>query len=138
MMATRRSVSLALVLGVSLAAGALADQAIVLTQQQAEKAVTFVCKPPYTIRHYCKPCGDKGYKVQVVNSVKASKVDEKDWQVQFNGVGEDLAYVYVHTGEQWKNLAILSGIPVSDVPETLAEDVPFVGHTSDSKPSSEK
>ena len=99
---------------------ALADQAAYITKAQAEKAAAFL-KDKKQIRHYCAPCDDKGDRVEDVTKVEAVKVDYKDfWEVQVNGKGIDLAYVYFQTKNgKWKNLAKEVDVKVDDVPKHL-------------------
>ena len=41
------------------------------------------------------------------------------WEVEVNGAGIDLAYVYINTSAGWENLALELGLDASDVPRTL-------------------
>lgn len=99
---------------------ALADQAAYITKAQADKAAAFL-KDKKQIRHYCALCDDKGDRLESITEVKAVKVDYQDyWEVQVNGKGIDLAYVYFQTKKgKWKNLAKELNVEVDDVPKTL-------------------
>ncbi len=100
---------------------ALADQAAYITQAQAQKAAAFL-KDKKQIRHYCKPCDDKGDRVEDISTVEAVAVaDSKPyWEVLVNGKGIDLAYVYYQENDgKWKNLAKKMKIKVDDVPKSL-------------------
>jgi hypothetical protein len=100
-----------------------ADQAAYITRAEADKAAAFL-KDKKQIRHSCAPCDDKGDRVEDIAAVKAVKVDYQNyWEVQINGKGIDLAYVYFRTKSgKWKNLAKELDIKVHDVPKTLAND----------------
>lgn len=102
------------------AVNALADQAAYITRSEAEKAVAFL-EDKNQIRHYCAPCDDKGDRLEDIVDVKAVKVDYQNyWEVQVNGKGIDLAYVYFRTKSgKWKNLAKELDIKVHGVPKTL-------------------
>ena len=98
-----------------------ADQAAYVTKKQAEAAAVFL-KDKKQIRHYCAPCDDKGDRVEDINTIDATVVDEDKgyWEVKVNGVGIDLAYVYFETKDgKWKNLAKELDIKVKDVPKYL-------------------
>ena len=105
------------------AVSVFADQAAWITKAQAEKAATFL-KKQKEIRHYCAPCSDKGDSVEDISSVEAVKIDGQEyWEVQVNGKGIDLAYVYFKTKKgKWKNLAKEVKVKVSDVPKTLSAE----------------
>jgi hypothetical protein len=109
---------------VVLGSTAFADQAAYVTKAQADKAAAFL-KDKKQIRHYCAPCDDKGDRVEDIADVTAVKVDYQNyWEVQINGKGIDLAYVYFRTKSgKWKNLAKELDIKVHDVPKTLANDL---------------
>jgi hypothetical protein len=103
----------------SLFSDALGDQAAVVTESQAERALAILRKSN-EIRHFCAPCGDaEGRTVAVETLHKSTWKGDDKWQVFVNGESIDLAYVYVKDGEVWKNLAILVGIEVTDVPREL-------------------
>ncbi len=102
------------------AVSVLADQAAWITKAQAEKAAAFL-KKHNEIRHYCAPCSDKGDSVEEISTVEAVKIEGQEyWEVQVNGKGIDLAYVYFKTKKgKWKNLAREIKVKVRDVPTTL-------------------
>lgn len=98
-----------------------ADQAAWITKAQAEKAAAFL-KKHKEIRHYCAPCDDKGDRVEEIVNVEAVKIEgqENYWEVQVNGQGIDLAYVYFKAKKgKWKNLAKEVNLKVHDVPKKL-------------------
>ena len=103
-----------------LAVNVLADQAAYITKSEADKAAAFL-KDKKQLRHYCAPCDDKGDRVEDIVDVTAVKVDYQNyWEVQVNGKGIDLAYVYFQTKNgKWKNLAKELHVKVHDVPKTL-------------------
>ena len=81
---------------------------------------------------YCAPCGDKPSKVQKVedSNIEFAKMGADVYngtggkpayrEVNVNGRGQDLAYIYVRTGTRvFANVAMLTGCPVSGVPPFL-------------------
>ncbi len=110
----------ALLIGSAVAVSA--DQAICVTRKQAEKAAKFV-KIGEEVRYFCAPCNDTGYKTVTVSGVSVGADDVCDAAVTINGERVDLAYTYVKKGNKWRNLAMLAGAEVSDVPETLPKDL---------------
>ncbi len=112
-----------LVVGALFTVSTFADQAAYITKAQADKAAAFL-KDKKQIRHYCAPCDDKGDRVEEIAKVEAVKVDYQHyWEVQVNGKGIDLAYVYFQAKDgKWKNLARELDVKVKDVPKTLPAD----------------
>lgn len=108
------------VISAMLVISALADQAAYITKEQADKTVAFL-KGKEEITHFCAPCDDQSKTVETIDNVAAVKVDYQDyWEVQVNGKGIDLAYVYYKDKKgRWKNLAKEMKIKVTDVPEKL-------------------
>lgn len=107
-----------------------ADQAAWITKEQAESGAKLI-KGSGMIRHYCAPCGESAYRAEKVSSavaviVESNYTDTEYYEVQVNGTGVDLAYVYVRKSGKWVNAAMLLGIDVSDVPEFLPDSLPGV------------
>ncbi|HOV09789.1 MAG: hypothetical protein BWY23_00018 [Spirochaetes bacterium ADurb.Bin218] len=101
-----------------------ADQAAWISKDKAEMAVALL-KNIKEVRHFCAPCGDNFYKVEVVSSVQSQKATSEGnfYVVKLNGSEIDLAYVYIPSGNRWINLAIALNIKVEDVPKYLPEDL---------------
>lgn len=98
---------------------AFADQAIYLDKVDAERAVALL-KNAESLKTYCAPCNDPSVKHIVVASILSAKVNYQDfWEVQINGKGEDLAYLYFLDNNKWRNVAMALNIPVSDVSEFI-------------------
>jgi hypothetical protein len=98
-----------------------ADQAAFVTREQADAAVAAL-KEAGTVRHYCAPCEDTGWRAETVGTAEAMQVEgEPHYEVLVNGAGTDLAYAYVESEGTWTNLAVDLKIPVENVPDTLPE-----------------
>jgi hypothetical protein len=96
-----------------------ADQAAYVSKAEAVKAAS-VLRNSKEVRHYCQPCGDRRWEREEVKDVQAKHTGYQDfWEVQINGKGVDLAYIYFESNGQWKNVAITLGIKVFDVPALL-------------------
>jgi len=96
-----------------------ADQAAWVTKREASKATEFVIVGD-DIYLFCEPCGDSKPVKQKVESKMVKSVGIKRlYELQINNKGVDLAYVYVRHDSKYKNLAILTDIPVTGVSETL-------------------
>jgi len=118
-----------------------ADQAAWITKDQAERGASLI-KSSGLIRHFCAPCGDNFFRGENVLTVKAEKASgsnpgDQYYEVQVNGNGVDLAYIYVFSGGKWINAAIQLNIPVEAVPKFLPEDVPNDEITPEDIPSEE-
>jgi hypothetical protein len=102
-----------------------ADQAGWISRQSADAGAALIAVGS-TVRGYCRPCGDKSYRPLAVTSVVVMKADEpsNSYEVRVNGQGIDLAYEYVLSDGHWKNLAMLIGLNVIDVPAELPPTVP--------------
>ena len=105
-----------------------ADQAALITKEQAENGSKLI-KSSGEIRYFCAPCGDNFYRVEKVSNLEVVKADSKDpkdsyYEVKVNGVGVDLAYVYVLFGGKWANAAMLLKIKVQGVPDVLPDELP--------------
>lgn len=114
--------AIALAIGTLLTTSAFADQAAWVTKLEAETVAEHI-KVGSEIRHFCAPCNDKGFKKEVVKTVKVEPLQDNYHQVVVNGTGIDAAYVYVFEDEKFKNVALASKIAVHDVPETLPADL---------------
>jgi LPS sulfotransferase NodH len=102
---------------------AFADQAAYIQKNDTLHAVALL-KNKKQIRHFCKPCGDKTYRVEDIKTVESSFTNyENFWEVKLNGGGIDLAYIYYidHTGK-WRNMADRLNLEVSDVPKYLPDE----------------
>jgi len=102
-----------------------ADQAAWNSRRDSAKAMRLLAEADAVI-HYCAPCGDTASRREVVESIGIAQVEpgSQYWEVQINGEGVDLAYVYFrHKGKKWKNAAMDASIKVSDVPKYLPENL---------------
>ncbi|HPS58773.1 MAG TPA: hypothetical protein PK514_11770 [Spirochaetota bacterium] len=103
----------------------LADQAAWISKVKADAAVKILSRAG-TVRHYCEPCGDKGYRSQKVLKVRTGWVDYDNadyYEVIVNETPVDLAYVYVLQQGKWTNLAMILEIGVSGVSRVMPETV---------------
>lgn len=103
----------------------LADQAAWISKVKADAAVKILSKAG-TVRHYCEPCGDEGYRTEKVLKVRSGWVDYNDadyYEVLINETPVDIAYVYVRQKGQWTNLAMILEIGVSGVSRVMPADV---------------
>lgn len=113
---------------VTLALGPLlgwADQCAYVSETQAHDAAHYL---PVGGRFvpFCEPCGAKHFpakhpkvaKSSVVHRLLASEtgLDQDYWELQVNGDGVDLAYIYVRQANgSFINLAHLAGCPTTGV-----------------------
>ncbi len=109
---------LALLVCWAAAGSAFGDQAAWIEKAQAEKAGQMI-HPGMDIRFFCPPCGDISWTVVPVQNTEVRKASDRFYEVTVNGKGIDLAYTYIEQSGQWKNLALLLELAVSDVPEFL-------------------
>ncbi len=103
---------------------AFADQAAYIRKNDTLHTIALL-KHEKQIRHFCKPCGDKTYRVEDIKTVESSFTNyENFWEVKINGKGVDLAYLYYidYTGK-WRNVADRLKLKVSDVPKYLPDDM---------------
>ena len=99
-----------------------ADQAAWITKKQAEAASAILLKAG-TLRHYCEPCGDVGYRTEKIRTVASAAAGTGEYyEVSVNGAPVDLAYVYVLRAGKWTNLAMLLNIQVSGVSGVIPAD----------------
>lgn len=114
-----RAVGILALCGALASAWSGADQAAYLSKEEAQRGYALI-PTGGEIRHFCAPCGDTTWRAEEVRRKSIDKTDFQDYyEVRVNGVGVDLAYVYVPEGDRWVNVARRAGIEVSDVPETL-------------------
>lgn len=102
-----------------------ADQAAWISKDYADSAVKILSKAG-TVRHYCEPCGDTGYRTEKVVKVRSGWVDYNDadyYEVLINETPVDLAYVYILQQGRWTNLAMILKIEVSGVSRIMPTGV---------------
>ncbi len=104
------------------ATNALADQAQVLSKEDAERAVELL-KNIGELKSYCAPCSDQSVEPIVVKSVRVSGFGD-GYEVSVNGEAVDLAYVYFPVDGKWRNVAVALKVPVEDVPEFIQAPAP--------------
>ena len=135
-MATRIPLRLAVALLALSPAIASADQFAYLDIRQAMAALDALDRTPREVRAFCAPCGDAQAAAIEVRDLGIARVwDDRGsarpyadgdgrtyWEVEINGEGIDLAYVYVRTPAGWENLALTLGLDATDVPRTLPAD----------------
>ncbi|MCP4345892.1 MAG: DUF1311 domain-containing protein [Desulfobacterales bacterium] len=97
-----------------------ADQAAWIEKSDADKASQAI-NPGIVLRKFCAPCGDSAWTAITVRKVEVKHKESSNYQVEVNGQGIDLAYVYIEKNSRWVNLAIHLGLTVSDVPEFLSD-----------------
>ena len=118
---------------------ASADQFAYLDIHQAVAALDALDHAPREVQAFCAPCGDERATAIAVHDLGVARVWDDGhsarpyadgdgrtfWEVEINGTGIDLAYVYVRTQAGWENLALKLGLAASGVPRTLpAERLP--------------
>ena len=122
-----------------LPAVANADQFAYLDLRQAVAALDALDHAPREVQAFCAPCGDEHATAIAVRDFGIARVWDDGhsarpyadgdgrtfWEVDINGTGIDLAYVYVRTTAGWENLALKLGLDASGVPRMLpAERLP--------------
>lgn len=114
-----------------------ADQFAYLDLQQAVAALDALDHAPRTLQLFCAPCNDTTAQAVEVRDLGIARIWDDGhsarpyadgagntyWEVQANGSGIDLAYVYVQTPAGWENLALKLGLDASDVPRMLSPDM---------------
>ena len=112
---------------------ASADQFAYLDLKQAVAALDALDHAPREVQAFCAPCGDANSQAIPVRDLGIARVWDDGhsarpyadgdgrtfWEVEINGAGTDLAYVYVQTPAGWENLALKLGLDATDVPRTL-------------------
>lgn len=130
---TKRASCLGTALLALLPASARADQFAYLDVRQAVAALEAIDHAPRTLQAYCAPCGDAQASAIEVRDMGIARVWDDGhsarpyadgdgrtfWEIQVNGSGIDLAYLYVQTPAGWENLALKLGLAASDVPRVL-------------------
>lgn len=97
-----------------------ADQAAWIKKSEANRALTLV-QEAKGVRSFCAPCGDATWTPVSVQSTAVKKVSDDYFQLFINDQGIDLAYTYIKAGGAWKNLAMETGLSVTDVPPILSD-----------------
>jgi hypothetical protein len=127
-LATQR---LALLAVLSLAAtAARADQCAWISKAQANKAKGLV-KAGDWFSEFCEPCGDKApSRARKVKSVSVGTPDPSYFELQINGEGVDLAYIFVARQKdgRYDNLSVKAGCPAEGVSKSVN-----IGHKKDNK-----
>ncbi|MEL6493867.1 MAG: hypothetical protein AAFQ41_01925 [Cyanobacteria bacterium J06623_7] len=103
---------------------ALADQCAYITKSQAIEAIARL-ELNDRIYFFCEPCGEEIPQPAEITSLSAGTVDYEDyWQVNINGKGIDLAYVFVDSGieQNFVNLAAIANCPAQIVSPTLPQN----------------
>ena len=112
-----------------------ADQFAYLDLQQAMAALDALEHAPREVQGYCAPCGDAAAQRIAVRDLGIARVWDAAgsarpyddgagntyWEIEVNGAGIDLAYVYVRTPAGWENLALRLGLEASDVPRMIPD-----------------
>jgi hypothetical protein len=116
-----------------LPAAASADQFAYLDIRQAVAALDALDHAPREVQAYCAPCGDARVTAIAVHELGIARVWDDGhsarpyadgegrtfWEIELDGEGIDLAYVYVRTAAGWENLALQLGLDARDVPRML-------------------
>ena len=132
-MAKRPLIRFATALLVLASAIASADQFAYLDLKQAVAALDTLDHTPREVQAFCAPCGDASAQTIAVRDLGIARVwgdghsarpyadgdGRTFWEVEVNGAGIDLAYVYVQTPAGWENLALKLGLDATDVPRML-------------------
>jgi len=135
-MAKRALVRVAVALLASLPVIASADQFAYLNLGQAVAALDMLDHAPRQVQAYCAPCGDARATAIAVRDLGIARIWDDGgsarpyadgdgrtfWEIELNGEGIDLAYVYVRTPGGWENLALALGLDASGVPRMLPPD----------------
>lgn len=133
-MANRIPHCFAIALLALLPAVASADQFAYLDIRQAVAALDALDHAPRTVQAFCAPCGDARATVVAVHDLGIARVwDDRGsarpyadgegrtyWEIELDGEGIDLAYVYLQTPAGWENLALMLGLEATGVPRTLS------------------
>ncbi len=113
-----------------LAGPAFADQAAWVDKKAAYKAGEMI-ETGTELRQFCAPCNDTVWTPLIVRQVEVRNPEDQSYQIVVNGSGIDLAYTYILRKGKWRNMAMVLGLPVSDVPEFLPENLPSHAETMD-------
>lgn len=103
---------------------AFADQAAWVSRAEAQRALKLLSEYD-TVIHYCAPCNDSVARTEKIESIGLFRVkNENYWEIQINGKGVDLAYIYFpKKQDKWMNVAMNVKIDVSDVPKQLSKNL---------------
>ncbi len=97
----------------------LAAHASILNAVEMKKSVSLLQKVR-TVRHFCAPCADTAWQEERIRRVDPSKHGPSDeWSILLNDKPVDVAYLYIPSGRNWRNLADLAGISYPDIPPQL-------------------
>lgn len=135
-MQNRLSIAFAATLLGLIPAIASADQFAYLDLSQAVAALDMLDHAPRQVQAYCAPCGDARATAIAVRELGIARIWDDGgsarpyadgdgrtfWEIELNGEGIDLAYVYVRTPGGWENLALALGLDASGVPRMLPPD----------------
>jgi hypothetical protein len=113
-----------------------ADQFAYLDIRQAVAALDALDHAPREVRAFCAPCGDAQAAAIEVHDLGIARVwDDRGsarpyadgagntyWEIEIDGEGIDLAYVYVQTPAGWENLALKLGLDATEVPRMLPSE----------------
>ncbi|MEL6930839.1 MAG: hypothetical protein AAFO95_19730 [Cyanobacteria bacterium J06600_6] len=100
---------------------AWADQCSYVSKEQAINAIARLNLND-KIYFLCELCGEDVPESAQIKSLSMKTVDYEDyWQVEINGEGIDLAYVFADSGieSNFANLAMLADCPAEGVSSTL-------------------
>lgn len=100
----------------TLSFSAAADQCYLLDKADAEKGVQVLSKST-TAYKLCEPCGETTPEKIQIADVKMVDANYNGWfEVQVNGEGVDLAYIFDHYG---KNVALQTNCYATDVSASI-------------------
>ena len=88
-----------------------------LLEEQALAAVELTSEQASLIK-YCKPCQGKPTEI-TVRKISAERMNDWSFRFVFNGVPQDLAYLYYFKEGKWHNIAITLGLKTNDADEIL-------------------
>lgn len=121
-----------MVLWLLCASTALADQYAYMSLRQAVDAMKALTEGS-VVHTFCAPCNDKVSSPMRIRLLEIGRVWEGTsavpyrssdgisyWELSVNDKPIDLAYVYIRSGTQWENLAMVLGLATVDVPRYLA------------------
>ena len=117
--------ALAVVLLLLPAATARADQFHSTGSDIATKAKALLTKAD-SIVSLCSPCGETTpSRPEAIRSVELRQLATGRWNILVNGSARDLAYTYVHRGnDRYENIALLAGAFPSGVMTSVSVEQP--------------
>ena len=115
---------------------ASADQFAYLDIRQAVAALDALDHAPREVQAFCAPCGDARATTIAVHDLGIARVWDAAgsarpyddgagntyWEIELDGKGIDLAYVYIQTPAGWENLALKLGLDATGVQRTLSPE----------------